>query len=146
MLWCQTIARLCGGENQLHQKLPHFGEEGSGELLDFIDFMSRDNDDTDTSNKMIHRRIKSRVNLAQLGDIMKGHAHTPGHRRKPSATSAFPSRRSSTGVAVLGGAQDKDSSLGGRRHRQSASVTFSIDGEAEKDKGSASDVELGLSI
>jgi len=141
--WCHTIIRLCGVE-QLQQKLPNFGQEGSAELLDFIDFASRDNDDADT-NKKIHRRIKSRVNLAQLGEVMKGHAHTPGtgHSRKPSSgiPAIPPPKRGSMNIPV--GDQDKDLSLSIRRKRNSQ-VSFALDDEAEKDRGS--DVELGLAV
>jgi len=141
--WCQTIVRLCGVE-QLQQKLPNFGQEGSAELLDFIDFASRDNDDADM-NKKIHRRIKSRVNLAQLGEVMKGHAHAPGtgHSRKPSSGSPAiaPPKRGSMDIPV--GDQDKDATLSIRRRRNSQ-VSFALDDEAEKDRGS--DVELGLAV
>ena len=72
LLWTQTIGRLCGAD-QLQQKLPHLGDDGDAELLDFIDFLSRELDDFDRKLTPLHRRIRSRVNL-QLGDML---AHQP---------------------------------------------------------------------
>ena len=73
LLWTQTIGRLCGAD-QLQQKLPHLGDDGDAELLDLIDFMSRELDQTDRKTTPLHRRIKSRVNLLQLGEML---AHQP---------------------------------------------------------------------
>ena len=67
LLWCQTIVRLCGPEQLSAMRLPHFGEEGSAELLDYIEFGNRDTmDDMKTNTKKIHRRIRSRVSLPQV--------------------------------------------------------------------------------
>ena len=74
LLWTQTIGRLCGAD-QLQQKLPHLGDDGDAELLDLIDFMSRELDQTDRKTTPLHRRIKSRVNLLQLGEIQVGWGH-----------------------------------------------------------------------
>jgi len=42
ILWCQTIARLCGTE-KLKQKLPHFGDKDEKEeLRDFIEIQDRE--------------------------------------------------------------------------------------------------------
>ncbi len=40
LLWCESISHLCG-KSQLKQKLPHFGENRSDELNDFIEVITR---------------------------------------------------------------------------------------------------------
>ena len=72
LLWTQTIGRLCGTD-QLQQKLPHLGDDGSAELLDYLEFLSRELDDADgpSIKTTLHRRLRSRVNLQQLGEMMR---------------------------------------------------------------------------
>ena len=70
LLWTQTIGRLCGAD-QLQQKLPHLGDDGDAELLDLIDFMSRELNQADRKTTPLHRRIRSRL---QLGEML---AHQP---------------------------------------------------------------------
>mmetsp|Transcript_3585 Transcript_3585/g.5202 ORF Transcript_3585/g.5202 Transcript_3585/m.5202 type:complete len:849 (+) Transcript_3585:1-2547(+) len=48
LLWCESISHLCG-QDQLKQKLPHFGEGRDDELKDFIEITSRMNEDNDKS-------------------------------------------------------------------------------------------------
>uniref|UniRef100_A0A6U6CJG3 Uncharacterized protein n=1 Tax=Odontella aurita TaxID=265563 RepID=A0A6U6CJG3_9STRA len=64
LLWCQTVARLCGS-NQLHQDLAHLGEEGSAELQDFLDPISRGGDGKNKKQQAL-RRVVSKVNVPKL--------------------------------------------------------------------------------
>jgi len=57
LLWCQTIARLCGSD-QLNQNLAHLGEEGSAELHDFLELIDRGGD----LKQSAIRRVVSKVN------------------------------------------------------------------------------------
>jgi len=61
-LWCRTIARLRGAMN-LKQKLPHFGNEGTDEMEDFIEMCERDHEgghlNTKKKRKNLHRRMSS---------------------------------------------------------------------------------------
>lgn len=45
LLWCQTIAHLCGPQ-QLKQKLHHVGEERDKELLDFLEVLDKKRNET----------------------------------------------------------------------------------------------------
>ena len=51
--WCQTIARLCGSE-QLHQRMPHFGDDDFEELRDYLIIV--DVDGLDVRKGRIFRR------------------------------------------------------------------------------------------
>eukprot|EP00550_Attheya_septentrionalis_P002838 CAMPEP_0198292428 /NCGR_PEP_ID=MMETSP1449-20131203/11992_1 /TAXON_ID=420275 /ORGANISM="Attheya septentrionalis, Strain CCMP2084" /LENGTH=1551 /DNA_ID=CAMNT_0043991461 /DNA_START=169 /DNA_END=4821 /DNA_ORIENTATION=+ len=62
LLWCQTIAHLCGTE-QLRQKLPHYGEsEGDEELRDFLITRNRAAiDDNGKSPKIVFNQFLNRI-------------------------------------------------------------------------------------
>ena len=66
--WCQTIARICGSE-QLTQKMPHFGDDDSEELRDYLVIV--DSNGLDASKQK------------------KGVAFRMGMLRKPKAPTAF---------------------------------------------------------
>ena len=133
LLWTQTIGRLCGTD-QLQQKLPHLGDDGSAELLDYLEFLSRELDDADgpSTKTTLHRRIRSRVNLQQLGEIMR-----------IDAAQQQPSRDR---VAALDSGQESASSPGAslkkRLRRKTSGVTFNLDEDKGGERAAKSDMKL----
>ena len=77
-VWCRTIARLRGAMN-LKQNLPHFGNDGDDEMVDFIETKTSFEDEnvlhgTDKIRKKFHRRFSSlHAQLEQSQSSGKGH-------------------------------------------------------------------------
>ena len=123
LLWTQTIGRLCGAD-QLQQKLPHLGDDGDAELLDFIDFLSRELDDFDRKLTPLHRRLRSRVNL-QLGEML---AHQPSEVGGAALDVDSGGPESAPGESLTKRLRRKTSALG-----KTAAVTFNLPGDAKSD-------------
>ena len=138
LLWTQTIGRLCGTD-QLQQKLPHLGDDGSAELLDYLEFLSREMDDADgpSTKTTLHRRLRSRVNLQQLGDIMR-----------IDAAQQQPSGDGGVALGVDSGQESAPSpgtSLKKRlRRKTSGAVTFQLLDENKGGEGAASNSDRKL--
>lgn len=148
--WCQTIVRLRGLE-QLEQKLPNFGENGSSELLDYIEFLSREMDDTVTGNNKL-RRMRSRMRLIKSDvEEVAGAQGSPRHgqylysgdlpRMKDivdNTKKRLHSRGSSSGslVDILKMSPKKDD----RAPREKKGVTFFSDHEKDHED------DVGLSV
>jgi len=97
LLWGQPIARLCGPE-QLHQKLPNLGTEGSAELRDLLELVDRGNTgeaayESETTKGKGLRKIRSRVTLANQA------------MKKQQGRFTVPRRLSSMGVGASASAK-----------------------------------------
>ena len=135
LLWTQTIGRLCGTE-QLQQKLPHLGDDGSAELLDYMEFLSRELDDADgpSTKTTLHRRLRSRVNLQQLGEMMR----IDTAQQQPSGDG---------GVALdVNGAEEGAPTPGAslkKRFRRKSSAANAVTFNLPEDKGKSEEVAMG---
>lgn len=77
-LWCRTIARLRGATN-LKQALPHFGNNGTDEMEDFIEMCERGQEGTNPNHKrttkslsnLNHKRSGSLGNLSNINNASK---------------------------------------------------------------------------
>eukprot|EP00978_Attheya_sp_CCMP212_P002505 scaffold5101_cov56-Attheya_sp.AAC.3 len=128
LLWCQTIAHLCGTE-QLRQKLPHYGEsEGDEELRDFLITRNRAAiDDNGISPKIVFNQFLNRIQST---------ANKTTHTRSKSTSGSVslqPSSRhlsTTTSSRNLNGSVENDLSnsnrvsLEGSRSSKRNTVTF----------------------
>jgi hypothetical protein len=125
LLWCQTIAHLCGTE-QLRQKLPHYGEsEGDEELRDFLITTNRAAiDDNGISPKVRFNQFLNKINTNKGMHIRsKSTSDFFSLQASRHSLSASKSSRNLTNVSV-----DNDLangfSLDGSRSSKRNTVTF----------------------